>query len=245
MKDKPILFHFLFIFFIGVCLSLPMQIAYLYDHDLTKLMDWQSLFMKITPLNWLVMAITAFNAYLSYKAHQAIKVTVPMSIFIVAVNNFFVGSWGTDFSLFATWGATIGYALLGYVMVYGYGLDAIDHPEKHWWKIPTRYQKAMPVWIEWNGNKKLLAKTFDLSKTGAFLSVLGQEQFPKELTIGDSLNIIIGTKHGDLRMAATLVRKENRPRGHYPAGLGINFRNLNIKENFLLNKIMKMPEAHV
>ncbi|MCR9205661.1 MAG: hypothetical protein NXH75_13845 [Halobacteriovoraceae bacterium] len=244
MRNKPILFHFLFFFFLGICLSLPFQIAYLYEHDLTRWYDWQSLFMKITPLNWMVMFATGLNAYLSFKAHSAIKWTVPISIFIVATNNFFVGSWGTDFSIQATWLATIGYAMLGYVMVYGFGLDALNHPENHWWKIPPRHQKSMPVWIEWQGNKKLL-KTFDLSKTGAFLSALSKEQFPKDISIGDSLNIVIGTSHGDLRMSATLVRKEQESRGNYPAGLGINFQSLSLKDNLLLHKIIRMPEAQI
>lgn len=250
MRTKPILFNFLFVFFLAVSLSFPFQIGLLYEHDMTSWYDWQSIFLKITPLNWLVIAATMVNAYLCFQANPLIKVALPVSIFIVAINNFLVGAWGTDYSLASTWTATLLYTGSGYSLVYGFGLEALEHPEKHWWKIPKRFKKSYPLWIEYGEGKRYLAKTFDLSKTGAFISTLGNdENLPQEiresLKIGDPLRIIMATKEGELRMNATLVRKEKRALGHYPAGLGINFSAMSIRNSLMLSKLMQAPEYSI
>lgn len=242
MKTKPIIFNILFLFFTAIAFSLPLQVAALYEHSLNSLYEWQSILMKLTPLNWTVMAITLVNGLFCYKAHPIIKYTIPASILIVAINNFFVGSWGVDFSFLTTWIATVTYAVLSYSYAYTQGLEAIDHPEKQWWKIPRRFQKTYPVWMEWNGQKKLLAKTFDISKSGAFISgIAGNSNLlPKDLALGENLKVLIGTDEGELEINALLVRKEERPIGHYPAGFGIRFTAMGLKESFKLKKLLSL-----
>jgi len=242
MKSKPIIFNILGLFFSAIAFSLPLQVAVLYEHEINSFYEWHSVLMKLTPLNWAVIAITLLNGLLCFKAKPVIKYTIPLSILLVAVNNFFVGSWGVDFSFLTTWIATVTYAVLSYSYAYTQGLEVIDHPEKQWWKIPQRFQKTYPIWLEWEGQKKLLAKTFDISKTGTFISALaGNNKFiPQDLQLGGSLKVLIGTKDGDIQLHATIVRKEDQSRGNYPAGLGLRFNGVGIKETLQLKRLLSV-----
>ena len=245
MKEKPIIFNFLWVFFAAIAISLPLQVAHLYEHDLASFTEWQSILMKLTPLNWLVAFATLCNAYLCFKASPHIRYTIPTSIILVGINNFFVGSWGTDFSLLLTWIATLAYAIMSYSYIYAHGLEAIENPHKQWWKIPKRMKRSYPVWIEWNGERKLLAKTFDISKTGAFISSLTQNPnlFPDDLAIGEKVRVLIGTNQGELKIPATIIRKERMARGLYPSGLGVSFDQMAISQNFLLRRVLAAKEV--
>ena len=240
MKNKPVIFNILFVFFTAISFSLPLQVAALYEHKLDSWYEWQSIFMKLTPLNWAVITLTFVNGLFCYKALPIIKYTIPVSILVVAINNFFVGSWGVDFSFLTTWIATVTYAVLSYSYAYTQGLEAIDHPEKQWWKIPTRFRQTYPVWMEWQGQKKLLAKTFDISKTGAFISGIADHSkfLPNDINLGEGLKLLIGTKEGEIALQATVVRKESHAQGNYPAGLGVRFTGLGVKETIKLRKLL-------
>lgn len=240
MRTKPIIFNILWLFFLATAISLPLQVIVLYEHDFMSLYEWKSVFMKLTPLNWLVMITTVVNGILCFNASTYIKYTIPASILLVAVNNFFVGAWGVDFNLLLTWCATLFYGVISYSYVYAHGLEAIENPEKQWWKIPQRVQKSYPVWIEWQGKRKLLAKTFDISKTGAFISTISQSSkvIPSEVKIGENVRLILGTSEGDLALGATIVRKEDKARGHYPVGLGVHFNGIGISEGIRLRRAL-------
>jgi hypothetical protein len=245
MKEKPIIFNFLWLFFTAIAISLPLQVAFLYEHDLTLLSEWQSVLMKLTPLNWIVALATLVNAALCFTANPYIRYSIPASIVLVGINNFFVGSWGTDFSLLLTWIGTLAYAVMSYSYIYAHGLEAIENPQKQWWKIPKRMKRSYPVWIEWNGQRKLLAKTFDISKTGAFVSSMTQSPslFPDDLDIGEKVKVLIGTNQGELKIPATVIRREKIARGLYPSGLGLSFDQMALSQNFLLRRVLAAKEV--
>jgi len=106
-------------------------------------------------------------------------------------------------------------------------------------------KRSYPVWIEWNGERKLLAKTFDISKTGAFISSLTQNPnlFPDDLAIGEKVRVLIGTNQGELKIPATIIRKERMARGLYPSGLGVSFDQMAISQNFLLRRVLAAKEV--
>ena len=240
MKTKPIIFNFLFVFFTFIAVSLPLQVAFLYEHSLTSFSEWASIAMKLSPLNWMVLTLCLINGYLCYQTNPFIKYTIPASILLVGVNNFVVGAWGVDYHFVLTWVATLVYTLFSYSFVYAHGLEAIEHPEKQWWKIPTRYQRSFPVWVEWQGKRKLLAKTFDISKSGAYIAALANSKnlLPSDLKIGEHIKVLIGTDSGELELQATLVRKEKESLGHYPAGLAVHFNNLSFAQSQKLRRLL-------
>ena len=86
MRTKPIIFNILWLFFLATAISLPLQVLFLYEHDFMSFYEWKSVFMKLTPLNWLVMITTVVNGILCFNASTYIKYTIPASIFLVAIN---------------------------------------------------------------------------------------------------------------------------------------------------------------
>lgn len=245
MRTKPIIFNFLFFFFTMVAISLPLQVAFLYEHQVFNLSEWSSIFLKLTPMNWMVLTLCLLNGWLCYQVHPFIKYTIPASILFVGVNNFIVGSYGVDYNFVATWIGTLLYALFSYSFVYAHGLEVVEHPERQWWKIPRRVRKTFPVWLEYKGEKKLLAKTFDISETGAYVSALANNKnlIPKDLEIGEALTILIGTTEGEIELEATLVRKENEAIGKYPVGLGLHFENLSLWKSLKVRRLLHTINA--
>ncbi len=245
MKTKPIVFNFLFAFFTLVAISLPLQVAFLYEHEVFRFSEWSSILLKLTPMNWMVFTLCLLNGWLCFRVHPYIKYTIPASILFVGINNFIVGSYGVDYQFVATWIGTLLYTLFSYSFVYAHGLEAIEHPEKQWWKIPKRVRKSFPVWLEYKGEKKLLAKTFDISESGAYVSTLANNKnlIPKDLGVGESLTILIGTNDGEIELDATLVRKEEEALGKYPAGLGLHFDNLSFWKSLQVKKLLNTLNA--
>ncbi len=240
MKEKPILFPLLAIFFLGVSVSIPLQIAFLYEHDLLSWKDWSSIMMKITPLNYAVMIICAINAALAYRVSNALKYFIPLGVVITAMNNFVVSLWGTDYTHFQASAATLGYISVSYSYIFSRAYDALKNPKIQWWKIPTRYKQNFPVWIESRGKKKVLTTTYDISESGTFLSAMNQytNGLMDELHIGEHINLYISTNRGDLKVQGTVVRKEFQSRGNYPQGMGIKFSSLGLFDNLHLKGLL-------
>lgn len=240
MKEKPLFFTLIALFFFGVALCLPLQIAFLYDHDLFTLSDWSSLWMKVTPLNLVVIAICLINAYLSLYASKALKFTLPIGIVIIAINNFFVSLWGNDYSFSQATSATVAFSLLSYSYIFTSAYDALKNPKLQWWKIPKRYKQNLPVRIEAMNHKKVLTSTFDISKTGTFLSSMTPytKNLMNDLHIGEHINLYISTEKGDIQVQGRVVRKEFKARGDYPQGMGIEFSHLDLMKTFQIKSLL-------
>ncbi len=240
MKEKPIIFPLLALFFLGVTVSIPLQIALLYEHDLFSLAHWSSIMMKVTPLNYAVMAIGLINAVLSFRVSPALKFFIPIGVFLTATNNLFVSLWGTDYSHLQASAATFGYLFVSYSYIFTKAQLALKDPKVQWWKIPTRYKQNFPVWIESRGKRKVLTTTYDISQTGTFLSAMNHytNNLMNELHIGEHINLYISTHRGDLKVQGTVVRKEFHSRGNYPQGMGIQFSSLGLLDHFQLKGLL-------
>lgn len=240
MKDKPTLFPLLSLFFIGVSVSIPLQIAYLYEHSLFSLSAWSSILIKITPLNYAVMIVCLINSILAYRVSKALKYFIPLGVILTALNNFVVSLWGTDYSHYQASAATLGYITVSYSYIFSKAYDALKNPKVQWWKIPTRYKQNLPVWIESRGKRQVLTTTFDISETGTFLCAMNpySNGLMNELHIGEHINLYINTHKGDLKVQGTVVRKEFQPRGNYPQGMGIKFSSLGIFGNLQLKGLL-------
>jgi hypothetical protein len=240
MRTKPIIFNILALFFLGIAISFPLQIAYLYENDLFHWEDWKSIMIKMTPLNYAVVFISLTNSILNFKVSPLIKYTLPIGIFITAINNYFVGVWGHDFNLLQTSLATLGLTIVSYSFVFTSSYSLLKNPRSQWWKIPIRYKQSLPVWIESNNKTRVLTSTFDISKTGTFLSDMNQytKNLMEELNIGEHINLYISTQKGDLKIQGIVVRKEFRTKGNYPTGMGVQFSTLGILERFKLRGLL-------
>jgi len=240
VKEKPILFPLLALFFIGVAVSIPVQIALLYEHDLSSLQDWSAILIKITPLNWFVMLVCAINAFLAFRVSQALKYFIPLGVVATAMNNFVVALWGTDYSHLQASSATLGYIFVSYSYIFSSSYEALKNPKIQWWKIPPRYKQNLPVWIESRGKRKVLTTTFDISQSGTFLAAMNQytNNLMNDLHVGEHINLYISTEKGDLKLRGTVVRKEYQSHGSYPQGMGVKFSPLGILDTLHLRGLL-------
>lgn len=239
MKTKPFIFNILTVFFVGVALGVPIQIMMIYGHGPGELgMVWK----KLTPFNLSVISACLVNAWYCYKSHPYLLVSVPVSIVIVGLNNWLVSRLGTDFNEQATLSATMGFAIASGSFIFTRALDAVNEPQLRWWQVPRRVEINLPVWIKWNGiDRPCLASTFDLSKTGVFISSLtdGVIATSSELAPGSIIDVEIGTDGENcIQCQATVIRKEFKKHGHYPSGMGIQFKAMGLFDRFRLYRML-------
>lgn len=236
MKDKPIIFKLLPIFCIGISIGIPLQVMYLYQHNL---FEWKMILNKITYLNWAVIFIFIANAIASYRVSDSLKYLLPLSAIIVAINNWGVGRLGFDYTLSETLAASLIYSSITLMLIFAKGIDILQKPQLHWWKIPKRFSLSFPIWIQINDRKSFLAKTFDVSETGAFISAIGEKDNARDFIPGDKLYVRIGIAHHfEFCTEAEVVRQTKETKGHYPEGLGIRFKKLNLWKRFTLNSAL-------
>ena len=239
MRDKPIIFKLLPWYFLAVAVAFPIQIMFLYGHGFSETdMIWN----KLTPFNQTVMILCFLNGLLTFQVSQLIKFTIPATTGIVGVNNYIVGLWEVDYSRNLTLLATMAFGIISYSYIFAGGLKAIENPTKHWWKIPTRIKNKFPVTLEIKGLKEqFIGKTFDISRTGTFISGLKEEEFkllPDIFKHSDEVTIHIGIgKKRKISLKGEIVRKEKGPKGNYPPGLGIKFKN-DFLDFFKINSIL-------
>ncbi|HEX4925793.1 MAG TPA: PilZ domain-containing protein [Bdellovibrionales bacterium] len=218
----------------AIAVSYPVQVMFLYEHSMTEL---YSVLSKLAPLNWLVAVGCLFASYLAFRASPWMWVVFPVLSFFVAWNNWLVGSVGADFSATTTALATLGFTSLGSLMFSAQAWEILLHPEKRWWLRPERKQVSAPVFVIPKQGDAFRAETFDISATGAFIP-LASESALLSFNTGDkiSLRLTMGALTV-LRCEAQVIRR-NAPKGHYPAGVGIQFLNMNRHDSKELRKYL-------
>jgi hypothetical protein len=226
MKQRPRIFVLEAIYFLAVAVSIPLQIALMYEHDVHQL---GQIMQKVTSINWLVIASCLLNSVLALKAHSLLKMTLPLSIVVVWLNNSFVAYDGQDFGHLMPMLASLGHLL---VLLSFYASQdkrtILMHPNMRWWQIPPRVRHDRMVWLGIPGNEHLTAMTFDISEGGLFIA------FPNNLdkrwtdaAVGGLASVYLKLENGEsINMWARIVRKEVNSKGLYPLGLGLKIETL-------------------
>ena len=243
MKQKPVIFNLFAIFFLIGILIFPLQVMMLYDHQLSEI---SMVLAKLTFSNWLVISIFLINSVLCFTSHTALKSTIPASILIVAANNWIVSTYGQDFTSGKTLLSTAIFSLTVSTLYFTKALDVLLNPQLKWWTVPLRYQKKLPIWIKVSDHQFYLENTFDISKSGVFVSE-GKEKigysadssYSKDMAPGDLVKVSIPSKTGkyDFKCEAKVVRKA-KEHGLYPGGVGLQFVNLHLKDKINLRRIL-------
>lgn len=234
MRTQPKSLVALAVMLTAVAVSYPVQVMLIYDHSPTELM---SVLAKLAPLNWAVAIGCLFAAYLAFRASPWMWAVFPVLSFFVAWNNWLVGSVGTDFTATTTALATLGFTSLGSLLFSAQAWEILLNPEKRWWLIPERKQVTAPVFVIPKHGEAFRAETFDISATGAFIP-FESESALLSFNTGDkiSLRLTMGALTV-LRCDAQVIRR-NAPKGHYPAGVGVQFMNLNRHDSRELRKYL-------
>jgi hypothetical protein len=235
MNTKPKIFNLLSLFFLAVAISIPFQVLINEGHNFS---EWRIILHKMTLLNYTVATICLLNSLLSFMGHKLLKWSVPFSIALVFLNNLNVGIWAINYSFSESMSSAFLFSIISFSFLTKKALNTLNDPRKRWWKVSPRRQRVYPVWLDIDGQQKLLAKTFDLSGSGAFLAGLKEDcnfSLPKDLSPGKSIKISI-TNEGNKEICfeAKVVRKEESGKGHYPRGVGIKFIKKDLLQRFQL-----------
>lgn len=230
MRQRPKILWIVSAGLIVTGLSLPLQAFVLYEHGLSEVI---SALDKLTLFNWLVVAGCFISATLVFRASSLSQFAVPALISLVAVNNYIVGHYATDFSPLAANLATVGFLFLNLPLAHPRVVEAIRRPERRWWLMAARHQVAVPILLD-SRSVSLKAETFDVSSSGAFIAWPNMDSLKGNLPLRVCLNL---GGYRQLKCYARVVRR-SPAKGHYPAGIGIQFEGLPMLQRWELNRYL-------
>jgi hypothetical protein len=221
MRRRPSWFIFLALVFFVTALALPAQIMVIYGHSFYEL---QAVFAKLTFLNWLVFGGLLIYSVLVFRASPHMRLASPLMISLVALNNYFVGHYATDYSMFTASFGTLAFAAINLPLLHPDLQWLMLHPEKRWWMRAERKRLAIPITIEGTRLQPARAETFDVSESGAFVTAA------QDVGVGDwiTVRMSFGT-FTKIRCQARVVRRSEAS-GTYPGGIGVQFMNLSWRD---------------
>lgn len=228
MKTKPLFFTIMPLVFAALALALPLQIAFVYN---LSVFDFEAIFSKLTPLNLMLMALFGWVSYATYHYNKNLFIALPFINFAVFLNNYFVGSYGADFSIFETTIASSAFLGLS-LSFYGKSVyQIINDTKARWWLTKPRREVALSVTI-YTPSETIKTKTFDVSESGMFAindTNLELFQTPKD----QEVDLNIHANNQVFKCKGKIVRKALR-KGKYPEGVGIHFSEIDQDLNLWL-----------
>jgi hypothetical protein len=219
MTLRPKQFYLVSACMLFAAISFPFQVAWLYGHSLTEV---QSIFAKLTHLNWLVLVSLLMGAYLYFQASRWIIIFAPIMLAIISYNNYQVGAFGGDFSLLQTTLASMGAGILFLPLFMPSSRAILRNPQRRWWRISKRHTKKVSATLNPFVGEMIQAQTYDLSQTGVFLALKDEDlaHCPK---VGDTVRLSFNVSPmKKIRCEARVVRVAE-PQGRYPMGIGLRF----------------------
>jgi hypothetical protein len=239
MKTRPKIVDLIALFLVGVAISMPLQIMFLYGHSPFEV---RAIAAKLTPLNWAIMFLAPLAAWLVHRCSPLVLAVVPILAAVVVHNNWFVAELSTDYPpLVAALGTGVFLIVMG-VLVTREIRELIMNPERRWWFTPKRLRAEVPMLIGRTG-RQFYALSFDISESGAFIP-LGRElakYLPADLPlkVGTRCPIFFTLrKLCSIQCEAEVVRA-TPARGNYPAGIGLKFHGLDRQKRRLLNEFIE------
>jgi hypothetical protein len=238
VKSRPLVFSFITFLLLGSIISVPLQIVYF--SGATKV-NLSILVNQISLFNWIVIFMSLITAIYSYFADSKVVISAIVLTASIFLNNYFVFSYAENIH----WTLPILSSLFALSMLVSIFSNqnfrhAVFNQDKRWWLIPKRHRKTLPIWIQINDDKCLLARTYDVSKSGAFVSSISgiQNFIEKGLKVGSKVRVLIGDRENiEFQCHASVIRK-SQAKGDYPSGIGLHFDKVTLKDKFALSRIM-------
>ncbi|HAZ12457.1 MAG: hypothetical protein A2X86_16845 [Bdellovibrionales bacterium GWA2_49_15] len=241
MKKRPLVFSLQGWIFIFLAISFPLQIIF---REELEMESWGRAFYLLSPLNWTTLVTFIFLSYLSFKTSSLLKLALPLSFTVVALNNFIamdvLGEKIVENFMFNMGPATVAYSVfLYYVMFKSPQAYVLENPQLRWWQIAPRYQVSLPLWLAKQGKGLQRACTFDLASGGVFVPMNVGTEADTDFKEGDTLQIHLDLMGQVLQCQGKLARIEKRGKGAYPPGLGIQLDMLDYSKRNTLNTFLK------
>lgn len=239
MKYRPKSLILLSFILVCVGMSIPLQVAMLYEHTWSELGD---IWNKLTYLNQAVMALCFLNAYFVFEGSRYAVHTTALLIPITVWNNYWVGLVATDYTMQTTMIGSAFFVLAHGLMLIPKARAVLTNPNNRWWRTAIRRKVEIPMMVSpWLHKEAFSTATFDISETGAFLRLNsnGTSRIPDLLKPNDQIEIRFNIAgYYQVRCSAKVVRIE-KGKGSYPPGMGIQFAEMATQDQKLLRRFVE------
>lgn len=235
MIKKPLFFPVLALVVLGIALSMPMQVLWLYDHPWE---EFELAMAKLTMLNWAFMLMSCYVSYLLFTVNPRSVYFIIPYLLLGILNNTLVGLSGVDFVPMQTSVASAALVLIFMPLLKKDFATLLLDPRKRWWLRAPRITFTCPVLFE----SRLIsqsAQLFDISRSGAFIKFPSEENFTINQRM--DLNIKLDQLH-QLHCQAQVIRVNSHEVGTYPAGIGVKFMPLTSHQAELLDRFISAHE---
>jgi PilZ domain len=234
MMVKPKIVYWMGLALLLIAASMPLQVAILYQHSFSEL---GAILQKISLLNFLCICLMATTAYLLFTISPHLKFMAPITIACLAWNNYLVGDYGQDFSLAQ---CMFGTGLFAGIFVPLFRQDIrliLSQPNRRWWRRAQRVNKNIEVILNPYVGQTILANTFDLSESGAFIPFENKswDEIPK---VGERIKISLHISTLRKIKCEAVVVRVVEPKGSYPKGIGVRFTDMNDTHKRSLNNFL-------
>lgn len=241
MNRKPTLFNILALGLVAVAISFPLQIAWIYGHDILHPDHLRAIWHKLTINNLMTMAILGVTAWKVWHVKSGLVPWIAASCSVVAVNNVIVAAYANDWTSIQTTSATIVFAVAICAFVFTRAYELTLAPQLHWWRPAKRHRVDAPVVIEFLGHHRFQAQLFDISTSGIFVTGIHQQLLASLAPVNEEMAVKIPYKNTFHAFKVKLVRKTER-RGHYPGGWGLSFTGLDFWQRMKLSYMVRSSE---
>lgn len=245
MKQKPIEFNLLSLFFLIIASSLPLQVMIQYHHLPSEV---DAIFAKLTPLNFLIMFLSLVCSVLSFSVSKKLSYIFPILCLIVIWNNILFTLVDANFSPTIATLASIGFLAFGTLLFRNRPLNALKNPELHWWNTPKRKAMKIQTFVYPVTGGDIISETLNVSTTGAF--ILSEPLIWKTPSGTTIPNIIKQGTRCKVRMvlndtesiacSAEIVRKvDHSSQTEHPLGFALQFIGLSNQDRNRLSESLE------
>jgi hypothetical protein len=215
----------------GVAISFPMQIMWLYGHTATEM---SAVFNKLTFLNYFVMLGCLSCAILAWQASPSLRWSLPLLTMVVGFNNWIVGIWSTDFTLWATFAASLAFSSVNIpVWLSAEVRVLLRTPSLRWWLRADRWRCNVPVVIAAQQKPLIKAQAFDFSASGLFVPLARDTA----LNVGERVKLQLNLPSAPAFHCEAQVVRRTKAHGQYPEGVGLAFGQLSLRQRRALNTV--------
>lgn len=237
IQQRPIIFPILSLAYLGIALSLPIQIMVIYEHPISEL---SAVLAKMTVLNWAVFVGSLITSYMLYVAEPFTRAMVPFMVGVVTVNNFFVGYVAADFPPDVALWATVGFALLNTPLLLAGPREVLVNPRSRWWTNAKRKRAELPIAVGGPWRNPIRARTFDLSESGVFVSFADKDDWKNlDFQPKDPVQLSWKINSSERIQCFGRVVRVAEAKGNYPTGMGIEFVNISGAERRRLRRYLE------
>lgn len=235
MNKKPAYIVLMSIFFAILAFMFPIQIAFIYELNIS---DFELIISKLTYINILCMISLIIGGVLTFTMNKNIFFYLPILNFFIFINNFVVAEYGQVYSHTITGIASLLFLSLT-LGFYHRTIYKIYHDVKfRYWLTSPRTKKDLDVFIEY-GDQAYRGKTYDISRSGIFIQASRDEEM---YSIPQNIKLTVRlytNKKSYINLEAVIVRKGSKT-GTYPSGLGLKLEK-RFKDNEF-NEFLQLPK---